>query len=410
MTSIPRHKHPVKHLEIGEEKAPQDLRVSISVIGKFHLFDLATELHKHGVLEKIFTAYPRFKLTHEQVPRTMVDSFPWFHTPYMSLRYFPNIGSRVVDLISALDRNSFEGHVAKNIGCPDIYVGLSGTGLRAGRRVKETGGKYVCDRGSTHIEAQNQLLVEEHSLWGQPYQEIPKAIIAQEKAEYDSADMITVPSTFAERTFIDFGIPASKIAVIPYGVEISKFFAPSSRSPDGIDILFVGSFSLRKGVPYLLQAFKDLKASRKSLTFVGDISHTLREEMYRRGLLSEDIRWLGHVPQIQLKNIMSKSHTLVLPSIEDGFGLVQAQAMASGCVVISSENTGGRDLFTDGTEGYVVPIRSSNAIRERFECILDSRLQYEQVSYAAIERVRKLGGWSSYGKAAVKLYRELSTK
>ena len=68
------------------------------------------------------------------------------------------------------------------------------------------------------------------------------------------------------------------------------------------------------------------------------------------------------MPQDRLAAIMSSSHVMILPSIEEGLALVQAQAMACGCPLISSTNTGGEDLFSDGVEGFVVPIRSPEAI------------------------------------------------
>ena len=68
---------------------------------------------------------------------------------------------------------------------------------------------------------------------------------------------------------------------------------------------------------------------------------------------------------------MSSSHVLVLPSVEEGLALVQAQAMACGCPLISSTNTGGEDLFSDGVEGFLVPIRSPEAIAERLQQLAD---------------------------------------
>ena len=75
---------------------------------------------------------------------------------------------------------------------------------------------------------------------------------------------------------------------------------------------------------------------------------------------------------------ISQADALVLPSVEDGFGLVQAQAMACGVPVIATTNTGAEDLFTDGVEGFIVPIRDVAALRERIEILMDdeSRTKY----------------------------------
>ncbi len=88
--------------------------------------------------------------------------------------------------------------------------------------------------------------------------------------------------------------------------------------------------SLRKGVQYLLQAYARFQHPRKSLTFAGTVAPDFIEMMKRRSLWPDDARVLGHVPQPRLKDLMSRSHVLVLPSIEEGLAMVQAQAMACG--------------------------------------------------------------------------------
>jgi glycosyltransferase involved in cell wall biosynthesis len=87
--------------------------------------------------------------------------------------------------------------------------------------------------------------------------------------------------------------------------------------------------------------------------------------------------------------------------------MVMAQAMACGCPVISSTNTGGEDLFTDGVEGFVVPIRSPEAIAARLQQLADDPALQQRMSEAALARVRQIGGWHQYGEAWAKLLREL---
>jgi alpha-maltose-1-phosphate synthase len=94
---------------------------------------------------------------------------------------------------------------------------------------------------------------------------------------------------------------------------------------------------------------------------------------------------------------MSTSHVMVLPSIEEGLALVQGQALACGCPMISSENTGGADLFSHGIEGFFVPIRSADAIAERLQQLADDPTLRQSMSEAALRRVKSLGGWEQYG-------------
>ncbi|BAI76067.1 glycosyl transferase (plasmid) [Azospirillum sp. B510] len=68
----------------------------------------------------------------------------------------------------------------------------------------------------------------------------------------------------------------------------------------------------------------------------------------------EPLERLGRQPWSEVKREVSRASVLMLPSLEDGFGYVMAQAMACGCPVIASEHIGARDLFTDEREGCIV--------------------------------------------------------
>ena len=104
---------------------------------------------------------------------------------------------------------------------------------------------------------------------------------------------------------------------------------------------------------------------------------------------------------------MSRSHVLVLPSVQDGFGMVMAQAMACACPVIASLNTGGEDLFTDGDEGFIVPIRDVNALAVRLQQLADNPEQRFAMGQRALARVQSFSGWNQYGDKAMAIYAEL---
>lgn len=193
---------------------------------------------------------------------------------------------------------------------------------------------------------------------------------------------------------------------MPYGVDLDRFYPCAERSESEFRLLFVGNISVRKGVRYLLEAFQQLDCKRKHLTLVGSLSPEL-ESTVQHIRHSDQISVMGHVPQQDLKKIMSRSHVMVLPSVEEGMACVQAQAMACGCPVIASENTGARDLFTDGKEGFIVPICDSAAIASRLQMLADDRYLRSRMSSAALERVKSIGGWEGYGETMYQLFAEL---
>jgi glycosyltransferase involved in cell wall biosynthesis len=384
------------------------MKLALSSIGKFHTFDLARELYARGALATIFTGYPRFKLQNEGLPDEIIKTFPWVQTPYMAFPWKSSLPRAFVREWENLSTITFGAHVARNLTDCDLIVGLSGSALPAGKKAHQQGAKFVCDRGSSHIRAQDDLLREEHALWNTPFVGIDPRTIAREESEYEEADCITVPSTFVYRTFLEKGIPANKLRLLPYGVNLSRFQPDGNPDSQRFDILFVGGMSLRKGIQYLVQAYQRVKHPAKSLTFVGAPSVSLIEALSSRGIWPDDAIVLGHMPQIELKKIMSRSHVLVLPSIEEGLAMVMAQAMACGCPVIASSNTGAEDLMTDGIEGYILKVRDVSGLTDKLQQLADEPRLRDAMGNKALQKVRIIGGWRDYGDKAMEIYMNLT--
>ncbi len=379
------------------------MRVVISTTSKFHAFDLAREMHARHALSCIFTGYPRFKLRNEGLPRHLVHAFPYVHATCMALS---RIGLLRTIAWEYFDFVTFDNYVASHLPPCDVFVGQSGSSLLTGRTARNRGIRYICDRGPAHIRAQDELLREEHQRWGVPFTGIDPRVIEREESEYSESDRITVASTFSLRTFLERGIPADKIRKINYGVNLSEFYPTGAPDPKRFDVLFAGTVSLQKGVPYLLQAFRKLRHPRKSLTFAGWPGRHLLGILRQHGLSLSEVRVVGHIPKNELKHLMSRSHVLVLPSIQDGFGLVLAEAMACGCVVIGTPHTGAPDLVTEAENGFVVPIRDSDALATRLQFLADHPELRDQMGRNAIARVNSHGGWREFGEKALSIYGE----
>jgi glycosyltransferase involved in cell wall biosynthesis len=272
--------------------------------------------------------------------------------------------------------------------------------------VKKRGGKYICDRGSTHIRFAERILKEEFDRWGQQFPGIDSRAVAREELEYAGADVITVPSRFCVSSFVEMGVAVEKIRKAVYGVDLSRFRKVADPPSDRFEVLFVGQVSFRKGVPYLLEAFAELKYPRKRLRIVGAMQPEMK--VFLQGNHFENVEFLGPLPQRDLVPLMSASHVMVLPSIEDGFGLVLGQAMACGCPIICSTNTGGEELLSEYHREFVVPIRNPAAIRELLEKFCQDPALRERMSEAALETVKKISGWDEYGNQYADLCRDLA--
>ena len=166
------------------------MNVSQISIGRFHHFHLARQLEKHGLLEALYTGYPRFKLSDEPgIPPSKIKTFPWLHAPYMARGKFG------LDRWPWLRRGwawhahqTLDRYVASKIHNPTILIALSGLGLDAGRKTQSVGGIHICDRGSSHIRIQDQLLTEEYERYGAEWPGIDPRSIDKEEAEYHQAD------------------------------------------------------------------------------------------------------------------------------------------------------------------------------------------------------------------------------
>src|SRR5271155_2762756 len=374
------------------------MRIVQTVFGVFHHFELARQLHRRGHLQRIYSTFPWQRLKREGLPRELVETFPWLHTPEMVMLRFGFHPRALLDHMGYANALTFDQWTSSKVRkgpAPDAVSAISGSSLKTGREVQERGGRFICDRGSSHQRYQEQIVSEEYRRWGvdRPVADIRD--IQREEQIYELADAITVPSSFAARSFIESGLPAGKIHVIPYGVRLENFKLTGEPPTDRFEVLYAGAVSLRKGFPYLLQAFAQLRNSTKRLRVAGSIHPDMKTVLAQ--LPQDRVEFLGPLPQERMAELMSTSHLMVLPSIEEGLALVQGQALACGCPVLCSTNTGGEDLFTDGVEGFIVPVRDVPALTDRMQELADDPALQSRMSEAALRRGRALGGWDVYG-------------
>src|SRR5262249_26060185 len=156
--------------------------------------------------------------------------------------------------------------------------------------------------------------------------------------------------------------------------------------------------SIRKGIVYLLEAFARFDHPRKRLNVIGMVEPGI--ERLLRLHLSDSVAMVGpgRVPTADLARYYSEADGLVLPSIEDGFGFVMAEAMSCGCPVIATVNTGAEHLFEHGKEGLIVPIRSIESMVEALDTLAQSGKRVARQMRSAVRaRIEEFGGWDTYG-------------
>lgn len=385
------------------------MRIVQAVFGVFHHFELARELERRGHLSVIYSTFPWQRLKREGLPHEKVKTFPWLHVPEVMLNRAGVRSKWLYDQLGYANALSFDEWTLRRIPPCDAFIAISGAGLKTGRRVQQRGGKFICDRGSTHIRYRAELIEYEYGRWGviEGAKDDPRDL-AREETIYDTADAITVPSSYSRRTYIERGIAPEKIHMFPYGVLLDRFQKVGDPPKDRFEVLYVGRISLAKGFPYLLQAFANLRVPNKHLTVIGGVLPEFKSVLEK--LPQDSVTFTGTMPQVQLKDWMSRSHVMVMPSLDEGMALVQGQALACGCPIIATTNTGAEDLFTEGVEGFIVPIRDPAALTDRMQRLAEDPALQKQMSEAALTRVHQLGGWTRYGDNWERLLQNLTGK
>lgn len=332
------------------------MKMAISVLGRFHAFELASQLAKRDALDRLITSYPAPFAASYGVPRALVTGLPWFEVARRI--------SRGAGLGTQPDRWLASGY-DRAAACRlpremDMFLGWSGSCEQSLKRARAAGAVTIVNRSSAHIEAQRDLLEREAAEFGGAGNIPDEWIVEREAREYMTADYILVPSRFARQTFLDRGFPERKLLTVPLGVDVERF-RPLPHCGDTFRIIHAGTSSFQKGVHYLLQAFAELRLPNAELWLVGSVAPEM-EPFFRR--YAGVFRHIEPVAQGELPNIYAQCSVLALCSVEDGFGLVLPQAMACGLPVICTTHTGGPDLICHGREGLLVPPRDVEAIKQ----------------------------------------------
>jgi len=238
--------------------------------------------------------------------------------------------------------------------------------------VRRNGGFVFMDSGNSHPRFFWKTLAEEQKRWKSPYPPVARHFNLRGAESADCADYVFAESSFVRNSFIAEGTDPDRVFVcwLPINVDWftpSEAVRPSSRP---LTLLNTGAPCLRKGTPYLLEAFRLIlkKEPGAVLRLTQNVRDDAREVLRRHADLK--IEWSPSLDlrrEDQRKQYVERIQTsdiFVFPSLEDGFAYVVAEAMACGLPVITTTNTGASDLIQPGENGEIVPIRDPAALAE----------------------------------------------
>jgi starch synthase len=266
---------------------------------------------------------------------------------------------------------------------------------------KERGARCIYDLPIGHYRVWQQILAEERELkpeWAETLSGMRDSAekLARKDREIEQADSILVASSFTAETLKSFPRPISAAVYrIPYGAPPVGSPRPATRREDPLRVLFVGQLGQRKGLGYLIEAMDRLEVPA-TLTLLGRpvaVPPAMKKALDRS-------RWVESAPHSRVLELMREHDVLVFPSLFEGFGLVILEAMAQGTVVIATPHTAAPDLLDDGRDGFIVPIRSADAIAARLTQLAEDRALLAEMSEAARQTAARRT-WDEYRRGIV---------
>ncbi len=338
------------------------MKISFAATNPCHVYDMVKALQAGGTEVTFYSGYPRWKLREpggvdirSHALRTLVT--------YSLLRVPRKFRPANRDLFRWQDAG-FDRWVGSALEPCDFLHGIPGQCSEAFRAAKRLGAKTVLNHATGPVRQWVGKMRPEYEAGGRDIEkETPydAAYFERELEEYALADFHCVASTLVRDQLVEERIAAEKIAVVPYGAEGAIFHNSGTARNGGFRILFAGMAGLRKGIPTLLEAAAGFGGGNATMEFFGDVLPEVERalEQYSGNV---PLKLHGSVSQERLAQEFRQGSVLVLPSLEEGFGLVVVQALACGLPVIVSEAVGAKDLIQHRVNGSIVPVKDVAAL------------------------------------------------
>jgi glycosyltransferase involved in cell wall biosynthesis len=263
---------------------------------------------------------------------------------------------------------SFDRYIAGKLPAlrGGIFWGFQGSCFESLTAARQSSKIAVCVLATAHAPAAQRILGEEQQLnpeWADSIDNVsfPDDYYKRLCEEPHRADIVIGASEFTLQTLRDDNVAASKLRLLPLGFELAHipYVEQNVLRKGPLKLLYAGRVTQRKGIKYLLEAMKQFSPEEVELHIIGFVQG--RGAAFRR---YDNFIHHGPMQQYELFKQYKEFDAFVLPSVFEGFGLVVLEAMAAGLPVITTPNSIGPEVITNGNEGYIVPIRDIDAIAD----------------------------------------------
>jgi hypothetical protein len=211
--------------------------------------------------------------------------------------------------------------------------------------------------------------------------------------ELELAEGILVPSDHIAGTLVRYGTPRQKIRVVPYAADCRRFRPdPAKRHDATCTFLFAGGITQRKGIKYLLEAWRRVRRPGWRLQLLGELP---RNPAPLRGYVGE-VEFLGRVGHAEVPALMAAADVFVFPSLFEGSAVVTYEALACGLPSVVTPNAG--SVVRDGEEGLLVPAGDVERLTEAIESLGRNPARRETMARSARLRAEEFD-WLRYHRA-----------
>jgi glycosyltransferase involved in cell wall biosynthesis len=312
-----------------------------------HLAELVESARAEGELERYFSHAPRQNDDKgRMIDRGNLEIF-FRYTP---LRFSPAWKTH-------LTGDRFDRKVAAQLHePPQTLVCFAGQALHAFRRAAALGCRRLeLIAANSHVNTVRRQHDQSSAQWNIEPSWLNEAQLRKMLAEYQMADLIHVASAYAYDSFIREGLPPAKLALT--ALRPHPRYVPAGQDPrTGVDrgftVVYVGSITVAKGIPVLLEAFRQLEDPAAQLLLVGGTAtRPMRKYMEQQMARDPRVRLATGDPLPHLR----RASIYVHPSYDDGFGYAPMEALACGLPAIVTDHTGMKEHIREGINGQVVP-------------------------------------------------------
>ncbi len=215
--------------------------------------------------------------------------------------------------------------------------------------------------------------------------------------ELELADRVVVPSEHIAATLVHHGLSRDRLRVLPYAADCRRF-RPTARKRhrSSCTFLFAGGISQRKGIKYLLEAWRIIRRPGWRLQLLGPLPRDLGP---LRPYLDE-VEPLGRVAHSEMPARMAAADVFAFPSLFEGSAVVTYEALACGLPSVVSPEAG--SIVRDGVEGFVVAPRDVETLAARLERLGQDLDLRDEMRVSARRRALSFG-WARYHAGLVDL-------